>query len=98
MNAPSGVKLNDLIPLGPILTLKLNFKKEGDVERDFVAELWFYPDNSRILELSTKCEPNETFQVVAETRNFLINKGINFEGEQKTKTKTALQYFSKHLK
>jgi len=93
MNAPDGVELNDLVPLGPILTLKLEFPEEA-LDRDLVAEAWFYPDNSRILELSTKCEPKETFQVTAEARNFLAGKGIDLEGEQKTKTKTALQYFS----
>lgn len=95
MNVPDGVKLNDLVPLGPILTLKLKFE-EKELDRDVVAELWFYPDNSRLLELSTKCEPKETFQVTAEARSFLIQKGVNLEGEQKTKTKTALQYFSRH--
>ena len=95
-NAPDGVKLKDLVPLGPILTLKLKFP-EKDLGRDLVAEAWFYPDNSRILELSTKCEPSETFQVIAEARNFLLQKGVNLDSEQKTKTKTALHYFSRHL-
>ena len=93
---PDGVKLNDLVPLGPILTLKLKHPVE-ELGRQLVAEAWFYPDNSRILELSTTCMPDETFQVVAETRNFMVSKGINLEGEQKTKTKTALQYYSKLL-
>ena len=93
---PEAVKLNDLVPLGPILTLKLKFP-EDELGRDLVAEAWFYPDNSQILELSTKCNPDEAFQVVAETRNFLVRKGVSIEGKQKTKTKTALQYFSKLL-
>lgn len=93
---PDGVKLNDLVPLGPILTLKLKQPVE-ELGRELVAEAWFYPDNTRILELSTKCMPDETFQVVTETRNFMVSKGINLEGEQKTKTKTALQYYSKRL-
>jgi hypothetical protein len=96
MNAPDGMKLGDLVPLGPILTLKLTFP-EKELGRELVAEAWFYPDNSRILELSTKCMPKETFQVAAETKNLLAKKGVDFEAEQKTKTKTALQYFSKHL-
>ena len=94
MTAPDGMKLNDLVPLGPILTLKLKLPEEA-LGRELVAELWFYPDNSRIFELSTKCEPKETFQVAVETKNLLAKKGVDFEAEQKTKTKTALQYFSK---
>jgi len=94
---PDGVDLNHLLALGPILTLKLKQPVE-ELGRKLVAEAWFYPNNTRILELSTKCLPDETFQVVVETRNFMISKGITLEGEQKTKTKTALQYYSTLLK
>jgi hypothetical protein len=65
--------------------------------RRLVAELWFYPDNSMILELSTKCAPSEAFQVAVETRAFLSQRGVDLTGEQQTKTKKALQYFSKRL-
>ena len=33
--------------------------------------MWLYPDNSRILELSTKCAPAEALQVADEARAFL---------------------------
>ena len=59
-----------------------------------MLKLWFYPDGSRILELSTKCAPGECFQVTAETRSFLAEKGVDLYGEQQTKTKTALEYFT----
>ena len=65
--------------------------------RRLVAELWMYPDGSRILELSTKCAPAEGFQVAAETRAFLAEQGVDLSGEQQTKTKTALEYFSQNL-
>lgn len=94
---PGDVKISDLVALGPILTLKLKLP-EQELGRDLVAEAWFYPDNSRILELSTKCKPDETFQVMVETKSFLLRKGVDLEGEQKTKTKTALQYFARPLK
>ena len=63
-----------------------------------VAEMWLYPDNSRILELSTKCLPSEAFQVAAETRAFLSSRGVDLGGEQETKTKRALEFFAKQLK
>ena len=63
--------------------LKLKFAPEG-YDRKLVAELWLYPDNSMILELSTKCEPSEAFQVSAETRAFLTSRGIDLTGEQET--------------
>ena len=50
-----------------------------------------------ILELSTKCAPSEAFQVAVETRAFLSQRGVDLTGEQQTKTKKALQYFSKQL-
>jgi hypothetical protein len=95
-HAPSGIKINDLTALGPITVLKVRFRPD-DYRRSFVAELWLYPDGSRILELSTKCPPAEMFQVAAESRAFLSRRGIEVTGEQQTKTATALRYFSSHL-
>jgi hypothetical protein len=63
-----------------------------------VAELWMYPDGSRILELSTKCRPEEAFQVAAEMRAYLSGRGVNLLGEQQTKTRTALEYFAEELR
>jgi hypothetical protein len=95
-HAPDGVGLDDLSVLGPITVLKLRFSPEG-YGRRLVAELWFYPDGSRILELSTKCAPTEAFQAAVELRAFLHKQGVDLSGEQQTKTKTALEYFSPNL-
>jgi hypothetical protein len=65
--------------------------------RRLVAEVWLYPDGSRILELSTKCKPGEAFQVAAETRAHLSGLGVDLFGEQQTKTRTALEYFAEQL-
>ena len=96
-HAPEGITFDDLAMLGPIFVLKLKSSPEG-FDRRLVTELWLYPDGSRILELSTKCEPSEAFQVAAETRAFLSSRGIDLGGEQQTKTRTALEFFSKQLK
>jgi hypothetical protein len=95
-HAPDGIELDDLSMLGPITLLKLKFSP-AEYRRRLVAELWMYPDGSRILELSTKCAPAEGFQVAAETRGFLARRGVDLSGEQQTKTKTALEYFSQNL-
>jgi hypothetical protein len=95
-HAPEGLGLDDLSVLGPINVLKLKFSPKG-FSRRLVAELWLYPDGERILELSTKCAPNEGFQVAAETRAFLADRGVNLYGEQQTKTKTALDFFARNL-
>jgi hypothetical protein len=96
LHAPEGLKLGDLSILGPILVLKVKFAPEGYGGK-LVAELWLYPDNSMLLELSTKCAPAETFQIAAETRAFLTQHGIDLSGEQATKTKKALEFFSERL-
>jgi hypothetical protein len=92
-HAPEGLGIDDLSILGPVFVLKLRFAPAG-YARKLVAELWLYPDNSMILELSTKCLPSEAFQVAAETRAFLAEHGIDLSGEQETKTKKALEYFA----
>ena len=92
-HAPDGLDLDELDVLGPINVLKLKWEPEG-YDRKLVAELWFYPDGSRILELSTKCRPEETFDVAARTRAYLNERGIDLGGEQQTKTRTALEFFA----
>ena len=92
--APDGIGLEDLSVLGPIFILKLKGTPAG-YARKMVVEVWLYPDGTRILELSTKCAPPEAFQVAAETRAFLAERGIKTTGAQTTKTRKALQYFSK---
>jgi hypothetical protein len=92
-HAPEGLEIDDLAVLGPVLVLKLKFRPEG-TDRGMVAELWLYPDGGRILELSTKCTPGEAFDVAAETRAFLADRGIELDGEQQTKTRAALSFFA----
>lgn len=94
--APDGLTIDDLSILGPLLVMKLKSTHEG-FGRRIVNELWLYPDGSRILEVSTKCEPSEAFQVAAEARSFLSGRGIDLGSKQQTKTRTAMQYFAKQL-
>lgn len=96
-HAPEGLSIDDLSILGPIAVLKLKFTPEG-LSRKAVAELWLYPDNSMLLELSTKCLPAEAFDVAVKARTFLVDRGIDLTGEQETKTKKALEFFSKRLR
>jgi hypothetical protein len=96
-HAPEGIELDDLTLLGPMNVLKVKFSPP-DLGRRLVAELWLYPDGSRILELSTKCLPTEAFQVAAEAKAFLAERGVDLHGEQQTKTATALKFFSEELR
>ena len=95
-HAPEGIGFEDLSLLGPIFVLKLKAAPQG-YARKMVVELWLYPDGTRILELSTKCAPEEAFQVAAESRAFLTERDIELGGAQTTKTRKALEFFSKQL-
>ena len=96
-HAPEGVELDDLAILGPIFVLKVKFRR-GGFDRTMVAEVWLYPDGERILELSTKCAPDEMFNVAEHARAYLEGEGIDLSGEQQTKTKTALTFYATKLK
>jgi len=93
-HAPEDLALDDLTLLGPIFVLKLKGAPKG-AGRKFAVELWLYPDG-RILELSTRCRPDEAVAVAAESRAFLLERGVDLLGDQQTKTRTALEYFSAH--
>jgi hypothetical protein len=95
-HAPAGITIDDLSVLGPIFVLKLKVQP-ATFSRRITAEMWLYPDGSRVAELSTKCLPGEGLDVAEETRTFLESKGIELTGDQQTKTKTALSFFSAEL-
>ena len=95
-HAPDGIELDDLAVLGPIFVLKVKWQPR-DHPRKVVAEMWLYPDGTRIFELSTKCLPSEAFQAAAEARVYLAGHGIDLGGDQQAKTRTALQFFAGEL-
>ena len=94
-HAPEGTNLDDLAVLGPINVLKVKFNPP-ELVRKMVAELWFYPDGSHILELSTKCPPSDAFTVAAECRALLADRGIDTGGEQQTKTRDGAGVLRRH--
>ena len=96
-HAPEGLELDDLSMLGPINVLKLKYTPTG-FDRKLVAELWMYPDGSRILELSTKCPPELAFDVAQRAKSFLRERGIDLHGDQQTKTRTTLELFAGELR
>jgi hypothetical protein len=91
--APGGIALDDLTVLGPVFVLKLRSVPPA-FGRKLVAELWLYPNDSRVLELSTKCAPGEAFDVAARGRAFLAANGVELAGEQEPKTRRALEQFA----
>jgi hypothetical protein len=96
-HAPGGPGFSDLSLLGPVLVLKLKYQPD-DYPRPLVVELWLFPDNSRVVELSTKCAPAEAFQVAAETRAYLTGRGVDLSGDQEAKTRKALEFFAARVR
>jgi hypothetical protein len=96
-HAPTGVKLDQLVVLGPTFLLKAKHQPKS-FDRPITVEVWFYPDDTRILEVSTKCRPEEAFQVGSEFRAFLAERGIALVVKQEPKTKTALEFFGAKLR
>ena len=95
-HAPEGLALDDLSLLGPVFVLKLVLTPK-ELGRRLVGELWLLPDGTRILELSTKCEPSQAFQVAAETRAYLEGLGLELAPDPHTKTKSALEFYAAEL-
>jgi hypothetical protein len=96
-HAPRGVTLESLMPLGPTFTLRSRFNVKS-IDRKATAEYWLYPDGTRILELSTKAEPGEAYDVAAGFIGYLRRRGVDTSGAQQTKTKIALDYYSAALR
>ena len=96
-HAPAGISLDDLHILGPIFVLKLRFVPADYTRGKIVAELWLYPDGSRILELSTKSAPADALATALDIRAYLKRQGVDLGGDQQTKTKTALEFFAREL-
>ena len=95
-HAPKGTTMESLVTLGPTYLLKAKHNPKA-FGRRIVVEMWLYPDGSRILEISTKCLPEEAFQVAVEFKAYLANCGINLALTDATKTKSAMEYFRDRL-
>ena len=66
--------------------------------RRIVAEIWLYPDGSRILELSTKCLPDGDVPGRRGGQGLPARAGASTSsGAQQTKTKTALEFYAGQL-
>jgi hypothetical protein len=96
-HAPAGISMDKLVILGPTFLLKAKHQPK-DFDRPITVEMWLYPDGSRILEVSTKCDPKEAFQAGAEFKSYLADHGIVLGADQAPKTRTALEFFSARLK
>lgn len=91
-HAPAGITMDKLSILGPTFLLKAKHQPK-DFDRRITVELWLYPDGARVLEVSTKCLPDETFKVGAAFKDYLAQHGIALGAVQAPKTRTSLEFF-----
>ena len=71
--------------------------KTKEFDRPITVEMWLYPDGVRVMEISTKGNPKEAFQVVADFKAYLARNGIALGADQSAKTKSSLEFFSARL-
>lgn len=96
-HVPAGITMDKLSILGPTFLLKARHQPK-DFDRRITVEMWLYPDGERVLEVSTKCLPDEIFKVGADFKAFLAKRDIALGAEQAPKTRTSLDFFSAKLR
>jgi hypothetical protein len=65
--------------------------------RELAEDIWTASIDRVVPARPIPDAPAEGFQVAVETRAFRAAQGVDLSGEQQTKTKTALEYFSLNL-
>ena len=95
----TGVQVDpDLLsPLGPIRVLCWQSAHKEFPYRLTIEE-WRLPNGEDLVEVSIKVSPDEEKTAVKHFEGHLRELGLDPNGEQQTKTRTALTYFAKTLR
>jgi hypothetical protein len=83
--------------LGPIRVLRWKLKQKG-FEHELTLEEWRLPNGEDLVEVSIKTPPGEASRAQKDFDKHLRELGLDPQGSQETKTRTALNYFSKALR
>jgi hypothetical protein len=89
----AGVDWDRLTALGPVDVRKWEVEPK-QLGYEITVEEWVLPDRSDLVELSIKVSPEEAIEANERFVAYLRSRGFDTEGEQKTKTRTALEYFT----
>jgi hypothetical protein len=92
-HSPAAVTWSDIGVLGPVDVLKWKIDPKGFGE-EVVAEQWTLPDGSDLIELSIKVKPQQANDASDAFTEYLEDNGFTTEGEQQTKTRAALTFFT----
>jgi uncharacterized protein YjbK len=90
---PGGVDWDQIHPLGPVDTRKYELEMD-ELDHEVTVEIWVLPDGSDLVELSIKVAPDEAEDAGRDLREFLTSQGFDVGGDQQTKTRAALNFFS----
>ena len=90
---PADVGWDELSVLGPVDVRKWKVEPKG-LPYELTVEEWVLPDRSDLVELSVKVEPADAAAAKAALTEFLRGKDLDPEGDQQTKTRTALSFFT----
>jgi len=91
------VKFGDLRVMGPIRVLRWK-PKDKAFPHEVTLEEWRLPNGEEMVEVSIKSSPSEALQARKDFDAHLRGRGLDPEGAQETKTRTALEYFATTLK
>ena len=87
------VAWDGLTAFGPVAVRKWEFTPKG-FDNEITVEEWVLPDDSDLVELSVKSPPGEAGAAGDAFLGFLSKRGFDTEGDQQTKTRSALRYFT----
>jgi hypothetical protein len=88
------VDFGKLRVMGPIRVLRWKLKHES-FPHELTLEEWRLPDGEDLVEVSIKTEPSKAAQAQKQFDEHLRGLGLDPQGAQETKTRTALEYFAK---
>jgi len=88
------VDFSELVPLGPVAALRWEIDHAG-LPYEICAEEWRLPNGRDLLELSIKAKREEAAAAQAAFQGFLRELGIDADAGQQTKTRVALEYFTR---
>jgi hypothetical protein len=90
------VAVDDLEALGPVQVRRTRPRPGGPGPgRGLELQEWTYPDESRLLEVSTRCVARDLLQTASHAKSFLDRHGIKQSGPSPTKADTTLAYFTR---
>jgi uncharacterized protein YjbK len=91
--APGGVEWDQIHPLGPVETRRYEVEMD-ELDHELTVEVWMLPDGNDLVELSINVTPDEAEEAGRDLREFLESQGFDLGGDQQTKTRAALDFFT----